>query len=492
MVRQNRVSRLNPFGGFCSREGIKSIPIGLAIVMFIILDCSILGINYWITMQLESDAKIINLAGRQRMLSQRMTKALFFAHLDPASAKQSQDEYKVVLTLFSETLNGFEKGGQVTDVDDKTITIDPIEDPEAQSIIAVTRLILDKFHQESIRLSLQGLDPKLYNKSMEEIKDLSLALLTKMNDLTTRSEALSREKTQKLRWIQTLAFLFALFNFGLIIKLYQQKTSQAEMQVGNFLQLLDNVATALIVLDTHNNIILANKHAQAIFGYSQNAFVKLQISDLLGDRGIEPYAIRSDGTRFRIDILENLYNLNETLVTVLTINDISRFTDEQSRLAYLANHDGLTGLVNRRAFYDRLYMEIKRARRAGTMLTILFLDLNRFKDINDKYGHAMGDEVLLKVSKMLRLAMRDTDTVARYAGDEFVILVPDMQGLKQIDHIERKIRALFDSPIRFGDKQFMIGGGIGVSTYPLEGETATELVELADHRMYEDKKRQSG
>jgi diguanylate cyclase (GGDEF)-like protein len=211
------------------------------------------------------------------------------------------------------------------------------------------------------------------------------------------------------------------------------------------------------------------------------------IDNLIRKERGSSFGVKRDGSTFQIDLTMRPFLMQDKALTVITVLDISKHTSEQQRLAHLANHDMLTGLVNRRAFFDRLDMEILRTRRSGLLLGIFFLDLDRFKQVNDSLGHSMGDELLKQVAHRLLTSVRETDTVARFAGDEFVVMVHDVHHKHEFEKVKTKLIDIFSEPFHLRDTEQIVGGSVGMSVYPLDGSDAIKLIEKADERMYQDK-----
>ena len=159
---------------------------------------------------------------------------------------------------------------------------------------------------------------------------------------------------------------------------------------------------------------------------------------------------------------------------------------EQSRAALReeATHDPLTGLANRRLFYDRLQRAIRHAARYGGKVGILYVDLDRFKDINDRHGHHVGDAVLMEVSQRLLDCVRESDSVARLGGDEFVVLLEGVQGNQDCIAAALKIEQSLANTTRFGDLRLEIDASIGQSLYPDDGSDEDSLIRAADAAMY--------
>lgn len=160
--------------------------------------------------------------------------------------------------------------------------------------------------------------------------------------------------------------------------------------------------------------------------------------------------------------------------------------NQQENLRFLASHDALTGLPNRTFFYDYLDKGIARARRHNTVLAVLFIDLDRFKNINDTMGHDMGDELLKAVASQLRNALRDEDTVARFGGDEFVIMLDNLK-IDAIEYVMTKVTRAIKTPVELQGRQVVITPSIGISCFPQNGQTPDQLIKYADVAMYHAK-----
>ena len=163
--------------------------------------------------------------------------------------------------------------------------------------------------------------------------------------------------------------------------------------------------------------------------------------------------------------------------------------DAERKANQLAMHDQKTGLPNRTLFDDRLAQAIAGAERHGWMLAVMFLDLDRFKLVNDTHGHAAGDAVLRVVAQRLLKHARDEDTVCRNGGDEFLYLLINPSGRETVARLAGMVRETIGSPIDVGAVQFAIAPSIGIALYPEHGSTGPELIANADTAMYRAKQR---
>ncbi len=161
--------------------------------------------------------------------------------------------------------------------------------------------------------------------------------------------------------------------------------------------------------------------------------------------------------------------------------------DAASQIEHLAYHDALTGLPNRQLFLDRLDVAIASAHRGATQLGVFFLDLDRFKLINDSLGHSVGDKLLQVVARRIRALLRDDDTVTRIGGDEFTVLVPSVEKVEDATIVARRIREALKLPMVIDGRELFVSASIGVSLYPNDGDDAETLLKNADTAMYRAK-----
>ena len=172
-------------------------------------------------------------------------------------------------------------------------------------------------------------------------------------------------------------------------------------------------------------------------------------------------------------------------------NDISELKRREEKIRHLAYYDPLTGLPNRRLLDDRLAIALANANRHGRKLAIMFVDLNDFKYINDTYGHQAGDAILEQVAARLLGAVRAGDTVARFAGDEFVLLCLDPHTEDELERIMERVHTLMEAPFPLEGRELALTVSMGQSMYPDDGETADDLLRRADAAMYEAKRRRN-
>ncbi len=170
-------------------------------------------------------------------------------------------------------------------------------------------------------------------------------------------------------------------------------------------------------------------------------------------------------------------------------SDITKVRESQDKLDHMAHHDPLTAPPNRLLFHDRVAHALQRAARDHQQLAILFIDLDRFKNVNDTLGHHVGDELLKQVASALEDRLRDGDTLARLGGDEFIVLLENVEGEFGAGHVAEKLMAMFEQPFMVSDYELFVTGSVGISLYPNDATDLNMLIRNADVAMYQAKAR---
>jgi diguanylate cyclase (GGDEF)-like protein/PAS domain S-box-containing protein len=203
---------------------------------------------------------------------------------------------------------------------------------------------------------------------------------------------------------------------------------------------------------------------------------------------------RTDGTLTHCDWFNSaLTDAQGNMVSIMAlVEDVTVRVQAAHQLRALAERDPLTGLYNRSVFQLRLEEALARARRSGTTVALLFIDLDGFKQVNDKLGHRAGDAVLCEVAKRLLGVVRETDTLARLGGDEFVILLDTEVINETVELLGQRILAALAAPFEIGNAQAAVGASIGVAMHPPLVNHADRLISRADEAMYEAKRAGKG
>ena len=273
-------------------------------------------------------------------------------------------------------------------------------------------------------------------------------------------------------------------------------------------RLLDAAAEEVYIFDAQSlYFVEVNRGARRNLGYHPSEMTRmtpLQISQGLDAETFQGYLsrlrggetesvsyrsrhLRADGSSYPVEVRLNFSREEEPPVFMAIASDISEREGAEERLRYLAHHDSLTGLPNRSVLHDRLRQAVLAAQRSSRQVGVLFIDLDRFKSINDAYGHDTGDRVLQIAAERLSAALRATDTVARIGGDEFVVVAQGLRSLQDAEALARKLIDAFQAPLDIPGFDLSVSPSIGISMYPLDETDEEGLLRHADAAMYQAK-----
>ena len=198
--------------------------------------------------------------------------------------------------------------------------------------------------------------------------------------------------------------------------------------------------------------------------------------------------VRKNGTRLPVQVtIRAVEDESGAVIGVMAVSyDLTERKEADEYIYHLAHHDTLTGLPGRSLLRDRLQMAIERGKRFQTLFAVLLIDLDHFKRVNDSLGHQAGDVVLCEASERLQNALRKIDTISRFGGDEFIVLVSELRSRKHADEVARKIISVLSVPIMVEGHSITITASVGISMYP-DSESADELIKNADIAMYRQK-----
>jgi diguanylate cyclase (GGDEF)-like protein/PAS domain S-box-containing protein len=274
-------------------------------------------------------------------------------------------------------------------------------------------------------------------------------------------------------------------------------------QAGFFFTLVDSAADAIIAHRTDGSVIYANAEAASLLGYTDEtelldiaaygwvAPVQLsgaprRLERILRDGAttFESGARRKDGEIIPTEVRSRRVDTPLGPVIVAIIRDITDRVQGRAALEHLAYHDGLTGLSNRPHLEDRLAIAIADSRRYGDQLAMAYIDLDHFKPVNDRYGHAAGDDVLVEVGRRLRECVREPDTVARLGGDEFVVAFPRLSSREEVEGIAKRLAERIKEPIIVDGIVVTVGASVGVALFDPSVDDARSLLVKSDIAMY--------
>ena len=274
-------------------------------------------------------------------------------------------------------------------------------------------------------------------------------------------------------------------------------------------KLIHLMLDTVFVVDSDNQIAFVSDGCEALLGYRAVELTGTTITDYMhpDDLAVTRASIvRVMNGQAHVDFRNRYIRKDGSIVHILwaafwsrevgarigVARDVTALKQAEDELRFLAHHDPLTKLTNRSLFNERLDSALRTSRRHKSALALLFLDINDFKDINDVYGHAVGDRVLCVAARRLEECVRETDTVARMGGDEFTVLLTDIRSPGEISEKVAHIVAVMAEPLglEFGGIT-MPSCSIGVAIYPEDGEDADTLLSHADGDMYRVKRHRS-
>ena len=302
-----------------------------------------------------------------------------------------------------------------------------------------------------------------------------------------------------------LIILGLVFISSLINRRFESQSIESERK---FRSVIESANDAIILADSHGNIISWNKGAHFIFGYQEIDVLGKNLQIIIPNRykeahqkGIERYkstdkahvigktvelfGLRKDGSEFPIEMSLAAWEEEGKTYFSSIIRDITDRKKAEAKINQMVYRDHLTGLPNRQLLNDRLAQALEQAKENQINVGIMFIDLDRFKYINDTLGHAMGDRLLIEVSKRLQSCVGKSDTVSRQGGDEFVVLINNTTS-DEITTKAQQINKLFTESFKLESEMF-VTPSIGISMYPADGRDIETLIKNADTAMYRAK-----
>ena len=295
--------------------------------------------------------------------------------------------------------------------------------------------------------------------------------------------------------------------------IHDQKNNEDALRRANWMlsSHISNTPLAVLEWDRDFRLVRWSPQAENIFGWTADEVLGMPIDDnaLMHDAdrdalagvlatltsGDEPRATgltrnnRKDGDTIWCEWYHSaLLDADGKIASILSfVQDVSSRIQAEERLQYMATRDALTGLPNRLLLHERLTQAIAQAKRGGRRVGVLFIDLDRFKNVNDTLGHRIGDELLKGVTKALSTALRETDLLARLGGDEFMVIVDDFEEPAVLGRIAQKLLDAIAQPFKIEEHDIYVTSSIGISVYPDDSDDPEELLKHADVAMYRSK-----
>lgn len=284
----------------------------------------------------------------------------------------------------------------------------------------------------------------------------------------------------------------------------------AQLQLQLYQQMFDSSPEAIIITDLNEKVLYANRAFSEMLGYSLTELVGANVRLLRSSKHDEAFfsqikqSLREKGfwsgdiwdrgrngqelpRHVRLSAIVDEFRRPRYFVGVYT--DIAAQESRMLQLQEMAYHDDLTGLPNRALLMQLLPHQVSQCRRSDAGFALMFLDLDRFKPVNDSFGHDAGDEILKQVADRFCTVLRNSDTVARLGGDEFIILITDVRGPASVSRVAEKLHQCLEQPFVVKGQSVQISTSIGISLFPDNSEEPETLINQADIAMYRAKKR---
>ncbi|MFA3792269.1 EAL domain-containing protein [Aliiglaciecola sp. SL4] len=371
----------------------------------------------------------------------------------------------------------------------------------------VLATMLGYSHEELLKLSFQDIT---LQDDLKEDLDLAQQLINGERD-SYKLEKRYYKKNGKIFWANLSVAIVRdngvpLYFISVVEDINEKKRASLENVQARMV--FNSTQESIVITDKETRVINVNPAFENLTGYSLDKIKGQKISILKSDKHSSEFFSEMERSYKQSgfwsgevlnksksgDIFPVFLNIsavkdeNGNIIQYIgVLTDISLIKQSQNKIQYLANHDSLTGLPNRTLLADRLEHALQESRRTKNQLAILFVDLDRFKIVNDGLGHNIGDAVLIEVAKRFTDILRSVDTVARVGGDEFIVIVQDLESALNASKIATNLIQAVKREIVVKEHKINIGASIGISIYPNDGHSADDLIRQADIAMYDAK-----
>ncbi len=334
-------------------------------------------------------------------------------------------------------------------------------------------------------------------------------------DLRATLQVRARGRGEEWLWMEAMVFALSVhpvLGDGAVIRLLQIEPDERERGTAaspesRFLSLAEALPSGILSADGRGRVVYCNSRAEKILDLSTERIIGAgwlsvvdteDLPDVMEAAGLVLRSGAPQQANFRIQTglfvrwaairFVPLGDSGQAMGWIATIDDVTDRRRAESHLAHQATHDPLTDLPNRGLLEDRLEQAFARLHREPGSISVLFCDLDGFKDINDTLGHDAGDEVLREVARRLRAVLRPTDTVARLGGDEFVAVCEGL-GPDAVQQVAERVEEALAAPMSAGGRELKVGASVGVAITTDERQDALTLLASADQAMYRQKRR---
>ncbi|MEX2193974.1 MAG: EAL domain-containing protein [Thermoleophilaceae bacterium] len=319
-----------------------------------------------------------------------------------------------------------------------------------------------------------------------------------------REQRWSHIKARAMHEDGELAYVITIFS-----DITEMRMAEQERSATKFRGIVESAPDALVGVDADGRIAVVNEKVEALFGYSRAELLGKPMHMLWPRRlpavspgpagapaggAVEHTGLRRDGSEFPAEVTISPIETEDGPLFISIVRDVTERKRAEERIAHLAFHDALTGLPNRSMLEQHLELALTRARRGGQSVALLYVDLDEFKVVNDSLGHAAGDELLVQVARRLASLTRESDLLARQGGDEFLVLVADLDtgdhagsAPSAVARVAERIHWALRDPFTVEGRECRLGASVGVSVFPHDAGDAAGMLRHADAALYNGK-----
>ncbi len=361
----------------------------------------------------------------------------------------------------------------------------------------------DDLEEMTVELTDKNKELSQYQSHLEELVDLRTAEINKIN-LKLQKEIEEHKQAQE----QLNSYTIKLENYNIELQNTNKELHMAQEELLLSSSIFENTLEGILVTNAQGNIISVNPAFTSITGYKPDEVIKQNHQILQSDEEHRQYYQdmwrdlvskehwsgeiwynKNNGEKFPAWLTINAIKDDNNLVShyVGVFSDITIIKESEERLNFIAYHDTLTGISNRLFFQERLEKMIEDAKSKNEKLALLFIDLDRFKLVNDTLGHYVGDSILKRVAKRLIQCVSQKDILTRWGGDEFTIIISGINHYQDAEIVAQKICEQLSHSIIYKQHEIFISASIGIAIYPDNGENIETLLKNADNAMYQAK-----
>jgi diguanylate cyclase (GGDEF)-like protein len=373
-------------------------------------------------------------------------------------------------------LRALRGGGTVLTLENTQVYLPPVEGAEARQALTEILARWGSF----TRLETLGPNSQAANN---ELRALAPAM-TELSSLLTRQRD---DAAQAATTLMTLALATSLAGFVAIGTLLLRHTRQSERSGRLLRSMMNQIGAGVCILGSTDKIADANRAACRMLGRPRKSLRGKRLDEILTENDGVWTGERPDGMPIAVERIPGTIEGYKGPLRIMTLLDVTARHLTAECLQHLAHHDSLTGLPNRSFLENHFRKELSLSQETGTILGVAVIDLDGFKPVNDTYGHAVGDALLVQIGQRLGTALRISDVIARTGGDEFVGVFPDVNNRDSLSFLGERLLGVFAHPFEIREHTITMSGSIGLAIAPDDGADQDSLLRAADAAMYRAK-----